>query len=149
MYPMEEGSPVLQTQVCKRTINPVYHEIFTFSVREQTLQGGKLVVQVRHGFWFFFNYRPQTKLRDGSVFTGICLSTGGVHPGYTPWMHPTPMDAPPGHTPTNRYTAPPVNAPLYAPFGCTRGSVSFKIQVFRWISKGIKWKKWLTDMCCR
>ena len=46
MFPLEEVSPVHQTQVCKRTINPVYHEIFTFSVREQTLQEAKLVVQV-------------------------------------------------------------------------------------------------------
>ena len=25
-------------------------------------------------------YRPQTKLREGNVFTHVCLSTGGVYP---------------------------------------------------------------------
>ena len=33
-------------------------------------------------------YRPQTKLREGHVFTGVCLSTGdGV--GTHPWIHDT------------------------------------------------------------
>ena len=54
MFPLEEGCPVHQTQVCKRTINPVYHEIFTFSVREETLQEAKLVVQVREIFAFSY-----------------------------------------------------------------------------------------------
>ena len=32
-------------------------------------------------FWkFFWNiYRPPTKLREGNVFTGVCLSKGGVY----------------------------------------------------------------------
>ena len=51
MFPLEEGSPVHQTQVCKKTINPVYHEIFTFSVREETLQESKLVVQVLNNYY--------------------------------------------------------------------------------------------------
>ena len=38
---------------------------------------------------FFRFYRPQTKLREGKVFTGICLSTGecgwGVGTSYASW----------------------------------------------------------------
>ena len=46
MYPLEEGSPGHQTQVFKKSINPVYHEIFTFNTRDEQLQQGKLIVQV-------------------------------------------------------------------------------------------------------
>ena len=30
-----------------------------------------------HFLLLFYFYRPQTKLREGNVFTGVCLSTGG------------------------------------------------------------------------
>ena len=37
-----------------------------------------------------FHYRPQQYLQKGYVFTGVCLSTGGV---YTPWQADTPQQA--------------------------------------------------------
>ena len=51
----------------------------------------------RNGLYQRHYYRPQTKLREGYVFTSVCDSVnGGVYP-IMPWSHSTPP--PPDQTP--------------------------------------------------
>ena len=55
------------------------------------------------------SYRPQTKLREGYVFTGICDS---VHRGGSTWAGAPPAGTPPGrYTPLGRYTFPQSGTP--------------------------------------
>ena len=60
-------------------------------------------------------YLLQTRLREGSVFTGVCLFTGeGVGTLYASWTYPTPFGMPylPGYTLTPRHTLSPLRYPI-------------------------------------
>ena len=51
---------------------------------------------------YHFCYCPQTKLREGNVFTGVCLFAGGrVHPRMHPKMY-HPLDAAPPPPPLQK-----------------------------------------------
>ena len=70
---------------CITLIKKMQFDIRAFHWRENRLiTGGHFLCFIAPGFQtikteyeYFIFYRPQEKLREGNVFTGVCLFTGG------------------------------------------------------------------------
>lgn len=84
VHPSDEENGVLQTQTASKTLNPVYHEIFTIPMSDKDLNASTLIIQVRsifqsHACWtkhFIYHICFYVVVLEQVVMGCLCVFLG-------------------------------------------------------------------------